>query len=115
MPMFYNFLNELEEDGYICFTKKGKIVSPNQMGYFVGKFVSHKKGFGFVESDVEYTQDLFISSDNINGAMHNDRVMAEIVVPATEEKRAEGRIVKVIKREITRIVGTFQSSKTLDL
>ncbi|EQE75077.1 TPA: ribonuclease R [Clostridioides difficile] len=112
MPMFYNFLNELEEDGYICFTKKGKIVSPNQMGYFVGKFVSHKKGFGFVESDVEYTQDLFISSDNINGAMHNDRVMAEIVVPATEEKRAEGRIVKVIKREITRIVGTFQSSKT---
>lgn len=87
MPMFYNFLNELEEDGYICFTKKGKIVSPNQMGYFVGKFVSHKKGFGFVESDVEYTQDLFISSDNINGAMHNDRVMAEIVVPATEEKR----------------------------
>lgn len=26
MLMFYNFLNELEEDGYICFIKKGKIV-----------------------------------------------------------------------------------------
>ena len=25
MPMFYNFLDELVEDGYICKTKKGKI------------------------------------------------------------------------------------------
>ena len=111
MPMFYNFLDELEEDGYICKTKKGKIVSPNQMGYFVGKFVSHRKGFGFVESDEEYVQDLFIPSCDINGAMHNDRVMAEIVTPATDEKRAEGKIIKVIKREITTVVGTFQSSK----
>ena len=111
MPMFYNFLDELEEDGYICKTKKGKIVSPNQMGYFVGKFVSHRKGFGFVESDEEYVQDLFIPACDINGAMHNDRVMAEIVTPATDEKRAEGKIIKVIKREITTVVGTFQSSK----
>ena len=29
---------------YVSKTKKGKIVSPNQMGYFVGKFVSHRKG-----------------------------------------------------------------------
>ena len=48
MPMFYNFLDELEEDGYIVKTKKGRVMSPNQMGLFVGKFVSHRKGFGFV-------------------------------------------------------------------
>ena len=51
MPMFYNFLEELEEDGYIGKTKKGKIASPKSLGYFVGKFVAHRKGFGFVESD----------------------------------------------------------------
>ena len=43
MPMFYNFLDELEEDGYIGKTKKGKIASPKSMGYFVGKFVAHRK------------------------------------------------------------------------
>lgn len=113
MPMFYNFLDELEEDGYICRSKKGKIMSPNQMGYFVGKFISHRKGFGFVESDAEYTQDLFIPASDINGAMHNDRVIAEIVTEATDERRAEGKIVKIVKREITTVVGTFQlSSKT---
>ena len=111
MPMFYNFLDELEEDGYIGRTKKGKIMSLNQMGLFVGKFVSHRKGFGFVESDEEYTQDLFIPADNVNTAMHNDRVIAEIVTPATDDKRAEGKIIKVVKREVTEVVGLFQPSK----
>ncbi|MGL5330912.1 MAG: ribonuclease R [Peptostreptococcaceae bacterium] len=111
MPMFYNFLDELEEDGYIGRTKKGKIISLNQMGLFVGKFVSHRKGFGFVESDEEYTQDLFIPSDSINTAMHNDRVIAEIVTPATDDKRAEGKIIKIVKREVTEVVGLFQPSR----
>ena len=112
MPMFYNFLDELEEDGYIGKTKKGKIASPKSMGYFVGKFVAHRKGFGFVESDEEYTQDLFIPAADTNGAMHNDRVVAEITKPATDEKRAEGTIIKVVEREITKVVGEFQSNKT---
>lgn len=112
MPMFYNFLDELEEDGYIVRTKKGRIMSPNQMGLFVGKFVSHRKGFGFVESDEEFTQDLFIPANDINGALHNDRVMAEVVTPATEDRRAEGKVIKIIKREVTRIVGLFQENKS---
>ena len=112
MPMFYNFLEELEEDGYIGKTKTGKIASPKSMGYFVGKFVAHRKGFGFVESDEEYIQDLFIPAADVNGAMHNDRVVAEITKPATDERRAEGAIIKVLEREITKVVGEFQSNKT---
>ena len=112
IPMFYNFLEELEEDGYIGKTKKGKIASPKSMGYFVGKFVAHRKGFGFVESDEEYIQDLFIPVADVNGAMHNDRVVAEITKPATDERRAEGAIIKVLEREITKVVGEFQSNKT---
>ena len=111
IPMFYNMLEEMVEEGVLMKTKKGKFASPKNMGYFVGKLVSHRKGFGFVESDEEYKQDLFIPAENLNGAMHNDRVMAEIVVPATDEKRAEGVIVKIIERAITDVVGTFQDSK----
>ena len=112
MPMFYNFLDELEEDGYIVRTKKGRVMSPNQMGLFVGKFVSHRKGYGFVEPDEEFTQDLFIPANDINGALHNDRVMAEVVTPATEDRRAEGKVIKIIKREVTRVVGLFQENKS---
>ena len=112
MPMFYNFLEELEQDGYIGKTKKGKIASLKKMGYFTGKYVAHRKGFGFVESDEEYTQDLFIPACDTNSAMHNDRVMAEITKPATDEKRAEGAIIKIIERNITKVVGTFQPNKS---
>ncbi len=110
MPLFYNFIKELEEDGYITITKKGKIVSPQSVGNFVGKFISHKKGFGFVESDEDFEQDLFIPANDVNGAMHNDRVVAEVVVPAEEGKRAEGKIVKVVKRENDTVVGIFEPS-----
>ena len=99
MPMFNNFLEELQDEGYLIVSKKGRVMAPSAMGYFVGKFISHRKGFGFVESDEEFTQDLFIGSDDINGAMNGDRVMAEIVKPAEEGRRAEGAIVKVLKRE----------------
>ena len=44
--------------------------------------------------------------------MHNDRVVAEITKPATDERRAEGTIIKVVEREITKVVGEFQSNKT---
>ena len=57
-------------------------------------------------------QDLFIPKNDINGALHNDRVMAEIVTPATEDRRAEGKVIKIIKREVTRVVGLFQENKS---
>lgn len=109
-PMFYNFIDELEEDGYLVKTKKNKIMSASQAGLFVGKFVAHEKGFGFVESDEEFERDLFIPADYIETAMHGDRVVAEVIKEATDERRAEGKILKIVKREVTEVVGTFQKS-----
>ncbi len=40
--------------------------------------------------------------------MHGDRVVAEVVKEATDERRAEGKILRIVKREITEVVGTFQ-------
>lgn len=112
IPMFYNYIDELVEDGVLAKTKKGKITTYKKLGYFVGKFISNKKGFGFVESEDKDTSDLFIPSDFTNTAMHNDIVVAEIIRPQFLDKRAEGSIVKILKRETTKIVGTFEKSKT---
>lgn len=101
-------MKELIDDMYVIETKKGRIISPDRAGLFIGRFISHRKGFGFVQSDKEGIQDLYIQSKDVNGAMHNDRVMAEITRPASGDKRAEGRIVNVIKRKVTQVVGTFK-------
>lgn len=103
-----NVIRELIEDLYIIVTKKDRIISPNQAGLFVGKFISHRKGFGFVQSDKEDERDLYIQSKDVNGAIHGDRVMAEVTREASGFKRAEGKIVQIIKREVTQIVGTFK-------
>ena len=101
-------MEELIEDLYIIVTKKNRIISPNQAGMFVGKFISHRKGFGFVESDKEDERDLYIPSKDVGDAMHGDRVLAEIVKEQSGHKRAEGKVVRVIKRTVTQIVGTFK-------
>ena len=101
-------MDELIEDLYIIVTKKNRIISPNQAGMFVGKFISHRKGFGFVESDKEDERDLYIPSKDVGDAMHGDRVLAEIVKEQSGYKRAEGKVVRVIKRTVTQIVGTFK-------
>ena len=103
-----NIMRELLDDMYVIVTKKDRIISPNQAGIFVGKFISHRKGFGFVESDKEDERDLYIASKDVNGAMHGDRVLAEVTREASGGRRAEGRIINVIKRVKTQIVGTFK-------
>ena len=106
---FYKMLDELEKDMYFIETKKGRIIPPSQVGLFVGKFISHRKGFGFIESDNENERDLYISSKDVNGAIHGDRVVAEITKEASGYKRAEGKVVQIIKRNVTQIVGVFKS------
>ncbi len=110
-PMFYTFLSEMEEDGYIYKTKKNKYGLPSKMNLYVGRLVTHQKGFGFVISNEEGMQDLFIPASALNGAMHNDKVIARIMENSTESKRAEGEIIKIIERSIQTVVGTYESSK----
>ena len=41
-PMFYNFIEELEQDGYVVRTKKNKIMSAEQAGLLL-ESLSHTK------------------------------------------------------------------------
>ncbi|SHH01224.1 ribonuclease R [Tepidibacter thalassicus] len=109
--MFYNFLDELEEDGYIYKTKKKKYGLPSKMNLFVGRLVTHQRGYGFIVSNEEGIEDLFIPANAMNGAMHNDKVIARVMEKSTESRRAEGEIIKIVERSIKTLVGTYESSK----
>ena len=43
--------------------------------------------------------------------MNGDKVVVEIILDAMKDKKAEGKIVKILVRENTEIVGTFQENK----
>ena len=69
-------LNKLEEDFKIYYTKKGKYLLFKNSHLKVGTLLVNKKGFGFV--DIEGDEDVFVSFENMNGAIHKDSVVVEI-------------------------------------
>ncbi|MBP3665257.1 MAG: RNB domain-containing ribonuclease, partial [Tyzzerella sp.] len=102
-------LDALEAEGKIHVSSKGKY-SKGEARHLVGTYTSHARGFGFVTIEGE-SEDIFISEDDANGAFHNDQV--EVVIKATPAgKRKEGKIIKVLARGTTTLVGYFQRNKS---
>ena len=106
---FTVLMRKLSDQLYVIITNKRRVISPTQTSMFVGEFISHRKGFGFVKSDKEDVRDLFIPSRDINGAMNGDRVVAEIVKEASGYNRAEGKITQIIKRGNREIIGVYKA------
>lgn len=107
---FAEVLMELESEGIVFKTKKDRYGVPERMNLSSGIFHGHERGYGFVITD-NGEEDIFIPSDSVNGAMHNDRVIARINRKAVGGKRSEGEIIKIVKRANETVVGTFESSK----
>jgi ribonuclease R len=104
-------LDELEEDGSLFKTKKGKYVLPIQFGYIAGTLSKHKRGFGFVIPTIPGDGDIFISNKDLAGAMHGDKVMTHLSDNPDKSRSREGEIVKVLKRASDEIVGTLETVK----
>lgn len=104
-----DIIQQLQGEGKLVENKKGKLMSAKSLNMFSGSFISHSKGFGFVS--VEDGDDIFIPADSVNGAMHRDKVLCRIVHPASNGKRAEGAVIKVLERGLQQIIGTFERVK----
>ena len=76
-----------------------------------GKFCANEKGFGFITFEEEGKEDVFVSSKSVNGALDGDTVQFLIYKQKQGTKKAEAKIVKIVKRERETIVGTFQKSR----
>ena len=104
-------LNKMEEEYTIYRTKKNKYMLFDNSNLKMGKLMSTKKGFGFVE--VENSEDIFIAQDNLNGAINGDEVIVEIT--SKKGLKLEGRILKIADRKVKQFVGTvyYKNGKCL--
>ena len=78
IEQFRSVIDELEAEGKIFKTRRDRYGVPERMSLAVGRLQGNERGFGFVIPDDEDIKDIFIPSDGLNGAMHNDRVIARI-------------------------------------
>ena len=95
-------LNKMEEDYQIYRTKKNKYMLFDNSNLKIGKLMSTKKGFAFV--DIAGDEDVFVAQDNLNGAINDDEVIVEIT--SKKGLKLEGRILKVVERKLKQFVGT---------
>lgn len=105
---FLGLLNQMEKAGDIVLTRKHRYGLPEKMGLIVGRLQGHPKGFGFVIPDNPMQKDVYVSLNNMNGAMHNDRVMVRRTFTAKGE--TDGEVIRILERNNKEIVGTFEQS-----
>lgn len=102
-------LKGLVQAGHLVETRGNRFGLPDRMNLVVGRVQTHPRGFGFVVSDRPLdgiSGDIFIAGANLNQAMHGDRVVARL--ERTTEDRAEGRIVRILERGASAVVGRFE-------
>lgn len=101
-------LRSMVRDGDLVITRKGLYGPPEDMSLVNGYFEPHKDGYGFVILERPGERDIFIPARATMGAMNHDRVLVRVA----NWHRREGHIVRILERAQTRIVGTFEVSKT---
>jgi len=111
MPDFFELLREMEKEGEIVQTRKKRYGIPEKMDLLAGRLQCNQKGFAFLLPRDEMYDDVFIPADGINGAMHNDRVIAKIVRGKVEGGKTEGEIIRILERANKRVVGTFEKKR----
>jgi len=111
VELFRQVIDELEQEGKIFKTHKNRYGVPERMSLIVGRLQGNERGYGFVIPDDEMLNDIFIPADGLNGAMHNDRVIARYTKKVIGDRSAEGEIIRILERANKTVVGTFESSR----
>ncbi|UNC90796.1 ribonuclease R [Candidatus Contubernalis alkaliaceticus] len=107
---FTRLLKDMEENGEIVKTRFNRYGVPERMNLVVGYLQAHPQGYGFILPEQKDQRDVFVSPNEINGAMHGDRVICRLL-KKSDDKRPEGEIIRILDRANKTLVGTYESSQ----
>ena len=102
-------LGKLEMEMKIQKNRKNQY-RPVDTVYYDGIYRKNQKGFGFVKIE-DQEDEIYIAKENSKNALNGDRVLIEIIEEKNKLKKAEGKVVKILKHEKDTIVGRFENNK----
>jgi ribonuclease R len=108
---FRRHLKGLVADGDLILIRGQRFGLPERMDLYVGRLQTHQAGYGFVspERDTEYGGDIYIPGNQMNDALHGDRVVVRLE-RVKQDGRVEGRIIRVLERAHSALVGRFDQA-----
>jgi ribonuclease R len=105
-------LKSLVESGEIIKIRGNRYGLADRMDLVVGRLETHPRGFGFVVPDADHDHPhVYVAALNLKEALHGDRVVARIERHHGPD-RVEGRIIRVLERANTSIVGRFEQDES---
>jgi ribonuclease R len=109
-------VEDLVDDGKLHPAGRGRFtIEAKSSGYITGKLDFVNPSFGFVRYD-ENEPDIYISKDDMNGALDGDTVQVIITKKqGKREKNPEGRIVEIVTRARNTVVGKIKVFKNYAL
>jgi ribonuclease R len=106
---FKRQLRNLSTDGALTRLRGNRYGLPERMNQVAGRLETTASGIGFVtpEQALEgVTRDIVVPADELNGALHGDRVVVRIQ-RQRPDGRTEGRVLQILERGSSTIVGRF--------
>ncbi len=101
--LFSRRLRAMERDGELIQNRRGDLCVVEKLDLIKGRVEGHPDGFGFLEPD-DGSSSLFLSPREMQKAMHGDSVMGR-EIGVDRRGRREGKIVEVLERTQTHVVG----------
>ncbi len=102
-------LDRLTDAGRVYPAKNCRYALPEQINLAVGRLEVTRRGAGFVVTEGKDQPDVFIPPQRLGGAVHGDRVVAR--VEGRRGDNPEGRILKVLDRAHSDLVGTLRRGR----
>ncbi|HCF50669.1 MAG TPA: ribonuclease R [Syntrophomonas sp.] len=108
---FSKLLGRLEKAGEILKTRKNRYGLPEMMKLVKGVIRLSQRGYGILVPDEPGRPEVFVYGKNLNGAMHNDRVMVRLIHSHHGGERPEGEVIRAIERVNKTLVGVYEKGK----
>ncbi|MCK2089278.1 ribonuclease R [Thauera aromatica] len=103
LDFFDRRLRAMERDGQIIRNRRDAYLLPSKVDLIKGRVEGHPDGFGFLRRD-DGEPDIFLGPKEMREVLHGDRVIVRI--SGTDRRgRPEGKLVEVLERANTRVVG----------
>ncbi len=100
-------LRAMERDGQLMVDRKGRYGLVDKMDLVHGRVIGHRDGYGFLKSLEGDADNLYLSARQMALVFDGDEALAR-VSGIDARGRQEGKIVEVLKRGLTEVVGRYQ-------
>lgn len=110
LKKFTDTVQQLEHDGKLVVTKKGKLMSPKSSGLTAARIVSQSRNFAFARP-LDGGEDIYIPAEAMKKAMLGDLVMLHKL--RMSHKGMDGRVERVLVKGTRVVTGTVSRTRAV--